>query len=246
MSDDIKDRVALITGAAKRVGRAVALRMADAGYHIAFTYLSSEADANDLVAQVKAKSRRCVAIRADLTQPESAAAAVQAQLYSQFQRLDLLHNNASLYEPSALAQADVQQMRRFWAIHAESPVLLCKAFEPMLAAAGGCVVNMVDLQVEHPDPNFLTYCASKAALWNLTLGLARAMAPRVRVNGIAPGIVEWAKDQTEAEKQQYLKRVPLARPGTPQDVAEAVLFFCTGGSYVTGQILRLDGGRSIV
>jgi pteridine reductase len=245
MSEPNQDRVALITGAARRVGRAVALRMADAGYHIAFTYLNSEADANALVEQIKAKSRRCLAIRADLTQPESAAAAIGAQLSSQFQRLDLLHNNASLYEPSSLAQADVQQMRRFWAIHAESPVLLCKALQPLLAAAGGCVVNMVDLQVEHPDPNYLTYCASKGALWNLTLGLARAMAPHVRVNGIAPGVVEWAKDQTEQEKQQYLKRVPLARPGTPQDVAEAVLFLCTTGSYITGQILRLDGGRSV-
>lgn len=244
MTGTTPDRVALITGAAKRVGRAVALRMADAGYHIAFTYLNSEAEANDLVAQVKAKSRRCVAIRADLTQPEAAASTIQSQFSSQFQRLDLLHNNASLYEPSALAQANVQQMRRFWAIHAESPVLLCKALQPMLEMAGGCVVNMVDLQVEHPDPNFLTYCASKGALWNLTLGLARAMAPRVRVNGIAPGVVEWAKDQTDQEKQQYLKRVPLARPGTAQDVAEAVLYFCTGGSYVTGQVIRLDGGRS--
>jgi pteridine reductase len=136
-------------------------------------------------------------------------------------------------------------MRRLMAIHFEAPLLLAQAFAPMLRAARGHVVNMVDIQAERPSPQYLAYCASKAALVNLTLGLARELAPEVTVNGIAPGVVEWPDDYPEAERAKYLKRVPLQRPGTPGDVAELVHFLCTAGSYLTGQILRLDGGRSI-
>jgi len=115
----------------------------------------------------------------------------------------------------------------------------------MLRATRGHVVNMVDLLAEKPWPEYLAYCASKAALMNLTLGLARELAPDVTVNGIAPGVVEWPDTYPEADRARYLKRVPLARAGTPQDVADAVAFLVTRGKYITGQILRLDGGRSI-
>ncbi|MDB5297834.1 MAG: pteridine reductase, partial [Phycisphaerales bacterium] len=162
--------------------------------------------------------------------------------------------------PARLADTSPDLMRRLWAVHAESPLLLCQRFAPRLRAAGrgevgdgeigaggggGHVVNMVDLLAERPWPEYLAYCASKAALWNLTLGLARELAPDVTVNGIAPGVVEWPAGYPEAERVKYLKRVPLARAGTPGDVAEAVAYLVTGGRYVTGQILRLDGGRSI-
>src|SRR5205807_1329425 len=114
-----------------------------------------------------------------------------------------------------------------------------------LRESRGHIVNMVDLLAERPWPKYLAYCASKAALWNLTLGLAREFAPDVTVNGIAPGVVEWPDDYPESEKQTYLKRVPLSRAGAPEDVADAVMFFARSANYVTGQILRLDGGRSI-
>jgi pteridine reductase len=154
-------------------------------------------------------------------------------------------NNASLYAPSALADTGAEQSRRLMAIHLESPLLLCQHFEARLRAAKGHVVNMVDLLAERPWPAYLAYCASKAALWNLTLGLARTLAPDVTVNGIAPGVVEWPDDYPEEDRQKYLKRVPLGRAGTPEDVAGAVHYFVGEGKYVTGQILRLDGGRSI-
>ncbi len=104
---------------------------------------------------------------------------------------------------------------------------------------------MLDLLAERPMPGYLSYCASKAGLWNLTLGLARELAPQVRVNGIAPGVVEWPADLPEDKREQYLRRVPLGRAGTPGDVAEAVRFLVAGANYITGQIIRLDGGRSI-
>jgi pteridine reductase len=144
-----------------------------------------------------------------------------------------------------LDDTDLALARRMMAIHFESPLLLCKGFAPLLRSARGHVVNMLDLLAERPWPKYAAYCASKSALWNLTLSLARELAPDVTVNGIAPGVVEWPDGYPEEERQKYLKRVPLARPGKPQDVAETVHFLCTAGTYITGQVIRLDGGRSI-
>jgi pteridine reductase len=238
-------KVALVTGAAKRVGRAIALTLARAGYDIAFTYLSSESDARRLVADVESLGRRAKMIRADLTQPQEAAESIGAVVDAEFRRLDVLVNSASLYLAADLRHTTLDVMRRLTAIHVESPLLLCQRFEPMLRAARGHVVNMVDLLAERPWAAYLPYSASKAALWNLTLGLARDLGPDVTVNGIAPGVVEWPDDYPQADRERYLKRVPLGRSGTPDDVARLVRFLVTDGSYVTGQIVRLDGGRSI-
>lgn len=243
-TDELR-RVALVTGAAKRVGRAIVERLAGAGYDVAFTYHSSQREAEELAEMVRAEGTRVLAVRADLTRPEEATRTTVDAIRGAFDRLDVLVNNASLYEESPLDRADLEQTRRLWAIHVESPLLLCRAFAGDLRRGRGHVVNMVDLLAERPWPRYLAYCASKAALWNLTLGLARELAPEVTVNGVAPGVVEWPDDYPEAEQQKYLKRVPLARPGTPGDVADLVHFLCTGGRYITGQVIRLDGGRSV-
>ena len=238
-------RVALVTGGAKRVGRAIVERLARDGFDVAFTYHTSEADAADLRSQLESSGAAALAIKADLTHAQRATDSIAGAFAGRFDRLDVLVNSASLYEPAPLDDTDLALSRRMMAIHFESPLLLCQAFAPLLRRSKGHVVNMVDLLAERPWPQYVAYCASKAALWNLTLSLARTLAPDVTVNGIAPGVVEWPPDYPEAERQKYLKRVPLARAGTPQDVAETVHFLCTGGSYVTGQVIRLDGGRSI-
>jgi pteridine reductase len=238
-------KVALITGGAKRVGRAVALGLAELGYDVAFTYLSSEAEARGVVAEIEALGRRGVMIRADLTRPAEAVDEVHRAVAGEFGRLDVLVNSASWYAKADLRETTPEIVQRLNAIHVESPLLLCQRFESMLRGARGHVVNMVDLLAERPWPAYLAYCASKAGLWNLTLGLARELAPEVTVNGIAPGVVEWPEDYPEAEREKYLKRVPLGRAGTAEDVANVVRFLVTGGTYVTGQIIRLDGGRSV-
>jgi len=233
-------RVALVTGGARRVGRAIVERLAADDYTVAFTFLSSQGDARELERRIKG-----LAIRADLTQPQDAAAAIFAQLTARFDRLDVLVNNASAYKPGRLDETDVPLIRELMAVHFESPLMLCRQFAPLLRAARGRVVNMIDLLAERPWPEYLAYCASKAALANLTLGLARELAPDVTVNGIAPGVVEWPDDYPQSEREKYLRRVPLGRAGTPEDVAQLVHFLATDGAYITGQIIRLDGGRSI-
>ena len=176
-----KKRMALVTGGAKRVGRAIGERLAEAGFTVAFTYNSSEAEAKRLE-----KSLGGFAIQADFTDPITACENVFKSFTKRFGNLHVLVNNASIYQPGDNAEL----LRRMMAIHAETPLLLCKKFEPLLRRSRGHVINMVDLMAERPWPEYLSYCASKAALSNLTLSLARQMAPQVTVNGIAPGVVE--------------------------------------------------------
>jgi pteridine reductase len=228
--------MALVTGAARRVGRGIALTLADAGYDVAITFHHGEQEAGEIAELIRAKGAAALAVRADLTDAKAVEPVRQAVMET-FGRLDVLVNNASIYEPGDSSD-------RMWAIHAQAPLLLCRAFEKPLRAARGHVVNMLDLLAEKPWPRYMAYSASKAAMWNLTLSLAKELAPEVTVNGIAPGVVEWPADYPEAEKEKYLRRVPLGRAGTPDDVAKAVLFFCQAG-YVTGQVLRVDGGRSL-
>jgi len=238
-------RVALVTGGAKRVGRAIVEHLADRGFDVAFTYYLSGTLADEIAHRYENGPARVVRIPGDLDDPETFVPAVAAEFQRHFNRLDLLVNNASAYEESPLESVKLEDIRRFNAVHVESPLLLCQAFAPMLRKSRGHVVNMVDLLAERPWPKYLAYCASKAGLWNLTLGLARALAPEVTVNGIAPGVVAWPDDYPEEEREKYLRRVPLGRAGEPEDVAKLVHFLATDGSYINGQIIRLDGGRSI-
>jgi pteridine reductase len=241
MDETDRQRVALVTGGAVRVGRAIVERLCAGGFAAAFTYRS-----NGVAAAELAERTGALGIEADLTQPVQACPHIAQAVLRRFGRLDVLVNSASIYEPADGDEAtEIAQLRRMMSIHVEAPLLLCRRLGAALRSSHGHVVNLVDLLAEQPTPRFLGYSASKAALVNLTLGLARELAPQVTVNGIAPGMVDWPVGYPEDQREKYLKRVPLGRAGTPGDVAELVWFLVNGGSYVTGQILRLDGGRSI-
>lgn len=229
-------RVALVTGGAKRVGRAIVEELDAAGFCVAFTYNRSRADAMAIAATLQNVS---LPIRADLTKPAQACKAIYRSIQKMFGRLDVLVNNASIYEPGDA------KFRQMMAIHAEAPLLLSELFEKDLRRWRGHVVNMLDLMVERPWPQYAAYCQTKAALWTQTLVKARELAPQVTVNGIAPGVVAWPDDFPQVQRRKYLSRVPLGRAGTPKDVAKLVRFLVTEGTYITGQIIRLDGGRSI-
>lgn len=235
--------VALITGGARRVGRSVALYLARGGYDVAFTYHSSEEDARSLEAELRAIGRRSLAIRADLR--ALSATSIATRLLQEFGRLDLLMHNASIFPKAGLAETTPELISELMQVHVTAPLELTKALEGLLRSNRGSIIAMTDIAAERPYKSYLAYCASKAALQNLALGLAKSLAPEIRVNAIAPGAVEFPEDMPAEAREKYLLKVPLGRVGTPEDVARAVWFLAEEAPYMTGQVLRLDGGRSL-
>ena len=244
-SDSQPVRVALITGGARRVGRAVALYLARDGWDLAITYHTSGEDMSTLADAVERIGRQLLPIRADFAEPEAAATKVADAVGKRYDRLDLLLHNASLYEPADLDATDADTVRRYFAIHAETPLLLTKRLRPLLESAGGTVLSMTDCDLDRTRPSHLPYQMSKAALANLTKNLARELSPRVTANNIAPGAILWAEGMADDEKATYLQRVALDRAADADEVPKLVEFLCTDGKYLTGQTFRMDGGRSL-
>lgn len=238
-------RVALVTGGARRVGRAIVERLAADGCRVAIHYHQSAKTAETLVCDCRQTGADAAALRADLADPHAAAGLVQ-QVLDRWDRLDLLVNNASVFEPMSLDTFDVQRWQRDLNINLTAPMVVAHAARVPLTAAGGLVVNLCDAATSRPWPDYLSYIVSKGGLETLTRVLARAMAPRVRVAGIAPGVAAWPEDYDEAQKTRLTARIPLGRAGRVEDIAAAVHFLATEGDYTTGTILTIDGGRSVV
>jgi len=246
-----RGKVALVTGGARRVGRSVALTLAEAGFDVAITYSQSAAAAESVVRELRKKRRAGLAIETDLALPEAAGGIRQA-FAERFGRLDALVHNAAIFGPTPLDRLDAATFDRYQAINARAPLLLTQAFADWLGAhyepgdphSAGRTVHFTDMHVQgRPRKGYAAYAASKAALQQLTETLAVELAPAVTVNAIAPGVVEWASDYDERAKAAYLERVPLGRAGTPEDAAAATHFLVNEAPYMTGQTLRLDGGR---
>ncbi len=233
-------RIALITGGAKRVGRALVETFARAGWDVAFTFRSSQKDALALQASLATNDVRILPLSADFDRLDQSVSMIRERLLKWSPRLDLLINCASAYGPDRQLSAEAAMRTNFAA-----PIRLIETFRTELVAAKGNVINLLDILAERPMPSYGHYCASKAALWNATLAWARTLAPDVRVNGIAPGVVDWPANMPECDREKYLSRVPLQRAGTPDDVARLAKFLVEDGTYITGQVIRLDGGRSI-
>lgn len=241
--------VALVTGAAKRVGRAIALGLAEAGFDVVIHYHRSRGEAEDVGGQVTERGRRALMVQGDLADPASWPRIVE-QAVSGLGRLDVLVNNASLYRtdsPDTLPEFDHRLWDSMLRTNLVAPVGLCHAAHEHLAASGtGHIVNLCDIAAERPWAAHLAYCASKAGLVCLTKALACALAPRVRVNGVAPGIAVFPEDYSEETRRRLTEKVPLAREGTPQEIADFVCFLVTKGHYITGQVVSVDGGRGLV
>jgi pteridine reductase len=242
---ELDGRVALVTGAGRRVGRAIALRLAQAGCRLAVHYLRSADEARATAAQCGAAGPQAEVFQADLAEP-AAARQLPQDVLARFGRLDVLVNNASIFERMTLDEFDPHRWERTLRINLTAPMLLTCAAREALRKAGGRVINLCDAAVDRPWPDHLAYVVSKGALETLTRVLSRALAPEVNVVGIAPGAAAWREDYDQPTRARMEARIPLGRAGTPEDVAAAVHFVLSEGDYITGAILPVDGGRHLV
>ncbi len=238
----LEGKVALVTGAAKRIGRALALGLAEAGASVAITWRDSEEDAAQTLDDLQAHGTPAAAYRAELRDPIQVRAAVEAAA-AHFSRLDILVNNAGRYETAALESITVEQWDAMFETNTRAPFLAAQAAYPHLKAAQGRIINIGSLGGLHPWPTHAHYCTSKAALHMLTRTMSKAWAPEISVNCVAPGMI--VTGEVDPELEHFARRTPMQRNGAPADVAAAVLFFATGPHFITGQILSVDGGLGL-
>jgi NAD(P)-dependent dehydrogenase (short-subunit alcohol dehydrogenase family) len=238
---------ALITGAAKRIGRAIALDLASAGYAVALHYNQSAADAEALAAEITANGGQAVSLRADLTCEDEVQALVPHAVAALGGPLGLLVNNASLFEYDSAQSTTRQSWDRHMEANLRAPFVLCQQMAAALEAspeAKGCIINLIDQRVWNLTPHFTSYTLSKAGLWTLTQTLALAFAPRIRVNAIGPGPALPSSRQTAADFAAQEARMPLRHGTDPQEIAQAVRFLVASRA-MTGQMLALDGGQHL-
>ena len=249
--------VALLTGATRRVGLASARTFARAGFDLVITHRAPGPESESAATELTTLGAHVLFIPLELSNLAAVDQTSRA-LASRLPRLDVLIHNASSYERTPLASLTPEDVLAAYRVNAAAPLLLSRALAPLLSASprpgGGAIVAMADIHAlgEHGLPrkrDFAAYSMSKAALMDMVRSLARELAPRVRVNAAAPGVVAWPEKGSEAEaaaQEAYLKSVPLVRAGTPEDAAEVVRWLALDAVYVTGQVVRVDGGRNMV
>lgn len=237
-------KVALVTGGGKRIGAAICRGLHGAGYSVAIHYRSSSEAAAALADELnQLRPDSAWLVQADLLDPAAPQSMVDAVL-ARGGRLHLLVNNASAFYPTPLGEITQAQVQELFASNATAPLFLAQAAAPALRQCEGAILNLVDIYADRPLPDYLPYCMAKAALVALTYGLARALGPEVRVNAIAPGNIIWSENMEKAETPEIVyERTALKRQGSPQSLAKAALFLLDQADYVTGQVLRVDGGR---
>jgi NAD(P)-dependent dehydrogenase (short-subunit alcohol dehydrogenase family) len=235
-------RVALVTGAARRLGRAVALHLAREGADVVIHYRGSEAEAAQTVSEIEALGRRAVALSADLREVKSIPR-LFAEAAKRFGRLDILVNNAAVFFPARLETATEEQWDTALDTNLKAQFFCAQAAAPLLKESRGVIVNFASIGGLLPWPGYVPYCVSKAGVIMLTRCLARALAPEVRVNAVAPGTISMPGDPPEWQAD-YIRLAPLKRTGSPGDIAEAVSFLIRS-PLITGQVLVLDAGRTL-
>lgn len=238
----LEGKTVLITGAARRIGRTLALTLAEAGANIALTWRESEQDADRTLGEIRALGREAIAVQADVRSEASVNDAVHATL-ARFDKLDMLVNNAGRFETAELSEISLEQWDAMFETNTRGPFLMAKAAYPHLKTTKGRILNIGSLGGMHPWSTHAHYCTSKAALHMLTQTMAKAFAPEISVNCVAPGMI--VNGEVSDGYEHFLEKTPMKRNGTPQDVAAAVMFFATGPHFITGQILCVDGGLGL-
>ena len=247
--EDLTDKVVLITGGAKRVGAAVCRHLHLKGARVMLHHRASVAEARVLQGELNARRAGSVAlIQADLLNGASLPDLVRTTV-KQFGGLDVLINNASSFFPTVLGEITEKAWDDLIGTNLKAPLFLSQAAAPELRKRHGCIVNIVDIHAELPMKNYVVYTVAKGGLLALTKSLARELGPEVRVNGVAPGTIVWPEDDTwsdDVSRQRIIGQTALKRIGDPDDIAQAVEFLVGAAPYVTGQVIAVDGGRSIV
>jgi len=244
---DLTGRTVLITGAARRIGAAVARGLHAAGANLAVHFHRSAAPAEQLVGELnKARPRSALAMGGDLLDDHTPGNLVR-QVVHAFGRLDILINNASTFYPTPLGSITAREWNDLMGTNLRAPLFLSQAAAPELRKHRGSIVNMIDIHALRPLPHHPVYSSAKAGLAMLTRSLARELAPDVRVNGIAPGPILWPEggEMSADLKEEIISKTLLKRTGSPEDIVRTLMFFVADAPYVTGQILAVDGGRSV-
>jgi 3-oxoacyl-[acyl-carrier protein] reductase/pteridine reductase len=242
MNRPLAGKTALVTGAAKRIGRSIALVLAQNGANVAITYLGSQEEAEETVRSLANFDVDAMAVRCDLRDPEDIQQAVDAVI-EDFGQLDILVNNAGLFESVPLEEITVEQWDGMFATNTRAPFLIAKAAHPHLRSARGRIINLGSLGGLHPWSTHGHYCTSKAALHMLSKTMAKAWAPEISVNCIAPGMI--VQGEVDEAYMHLARKTPMQRNGVPEDVAAAALFFATAPHFITGQLLAVDGGLGL-
>ena len=240
----MRGRVALVTGGAKRIGKAIAVELARAGADVAIMYRGSASEARATVRQLRTHGIRALAIQCDVGAERSVREAVK-EVIRKMGRLDVLVNNAGAYEAVAFEKLTARQWDTVFATNTRGPFLMSRECAAELRKRHGRIVNIGSMGGIRPWPTHVHYCASKAALHMLTLGMAKALAPEVAVNCVAPGMIYQDEPHGSEERERIIARTPLQRAGKAQDIAAAVLFLASSAEFVTGQVVVVDGGLGI-
>jgi pteridine reductase len=245
-TESLHGKCALITGAARRIGAAITEMLHDHGANVAIHFRGSESDAAELCARLNQRRAESAHIfHADLAADGSPAALIDAVVDWSGQ-LDILINNASSFYPTPLGTITEDQWLELIGSNLKAPLFLSQAAMPHLRSSHGVIVNIIDIHAKRPLRDHVVYGAAKAGLAMLTRSLAKDLAPEIRVNGVAPGAIEWPENgMTDAIKKKIIEQIPLGRTGDPVDIARCVLFLVRDATYSTGQIIAIDGGRSL-
>ncbi len=249
MGAELEDKVALVTGGAARIGAQICRTLASAGAIVAIHCHRSLAAAEDLVEEIEASGGESFVVRGDLSEEEDRVALIDSVI-ERAGRLDILVNNASIFEKIPLDEMTSDAAQMMWRVNAEAPLMLIQHAAPHLRFEGkddpGSVINMIDNSSGRNDwPELSHYCASKAALLSITRSLAQELAPSIRVNAVGPGAILFQDWESEERRSAVLSSIPMGRQGGTEEIAETVLFLAAGPSYITGQIIDVDGGWSL-
>jgi len=242
----LQGKIALVTGAAARIGAAICDALHAAGAHVVVHYRNSADRAQALADKLNAQRAGSASlIQGDLCDMQRLPQLVE-EVLSAHGQLDILINNASSYYKTPMGTATQAQWDDLFGSNARAPFFLSQAAAPALSEHHGCIVNLVDIHADRPNKDHPVYSMAKAANAMMVKSLARELAPRVRVNGVAPGAALWPEHYfDDEERQEILKRIPLGRPAGAEQIVNAVMFMVAGSDYITGQILAVDGGRSV-